>query len=255
MSIAGRLSGWRVLVTRPVEQAQDLAEALATAGATPIIYPAIALAAPDSWDAFDEAVQRIGSYTWLVVTSPSAVRFALGRAPELARRLSSTTTPRVAAVGRQTARALEERGISAALVPDDQRQEGLTAAFAALAPGTRLLFPQAAGGRELLRDVLTARGCTVDVVPVYRTVPATLTAPPPPFDAVMFASPSAVRAFATSPFRSTLNDRIICVIGPTTETAARSLGLPVHAVAAAPSVTALVEAAVQALANRVRPLR
>lgn len=251
MSTVGPLVGWRVLVTRPVEQAQDLADALAAAGATPVIYPTIALAPPDSWTTFDEAVEQIDSYAWLIVTSPSAVRFALDRSPELAQHLSTAPTPRVAAVGRQTARALGNRGISAALVPDDQRQEGLAAAFSFVPTGTRLLFPQAAGGRELLRDVLTAQGCSVDVVPVYQTVPAALTAPPPPFDAATFASPSAVRAFATSPFRAALKDRVVCVIGPTTEKAARALGIPVHVVAASPSVPSLVEA----LANHLRSLR
>ena len=243
MRIEGPLSGWRVLVTRPVEQAADLADALALAGATPIVYPTIVLAPPRSWDAFDDAVRRIAAYDWLIFTSPSAVRFALDRSAELAAHLANSQRPQVATVGNQTEKALAGRGISGALVPHDQRQEGLVQALSSLPAGTRILFPQAAGGRDLLRKALTARGCTVDVVEVSQTVPATLTIPPPPFDAAVFASPSAVRAFASSPFRSRLaGPVVVCVIGPTTESAARSLGVAVHVVAHSPSVSALVDA-------------
>jgi uroporphyrinogen-III synthase len=147
----------------------------------------------------------------------------------------------VAAVGTETAKALGAHGV-AAVVPEDQRQEGLVGALAGLEPGTAVLFPQAIGGRETLREALERAGVTVDVVPVSETLPLALPNPPPPFDVATFASPSALRAFVAGCGTAALATSTVAVIGPTTEAAARDAGVPVHVVAHQPSVAALVSA-------------
>jgi uroporphyrinogen-III synthase len=133
----------------------------------------------------------------------------------------------VAAVGRETARVLEEGGASVALVPEEERQDGLAAALAdaidGLAPGTRVLFPQAVGGREELRNALLARGCIVDVVPASQIV--------------------ALRGLTA------LQATTVAVIGPTTAAAATALGLS-PLVAGAPSADALIRAIAAAKAVR-----
>jgi uroporphyrinogen-III synthase len=243
------LGGWRVLVTRPIEQAAPLAQALREAGAEPIVYPTIALAPPPSWAPFDAAVVALNSYDWIVFTSPSAVRFASERASDLPVALSSAAAPAVAAVGSQTARALRERGIDVALVPDDQRQEGLAAAFASLSIGARVLFPQALGGRELLLETLSQRKVNVDVVPISQTSALSLSSPPPEFDVATFASPSALRAFVAGRGTAALAGKVVAVIGPTTAQAARDAGVTVDVMPPAPSVAALVAALVAARAR------
>ncbi len=232
-----------MLVTRPREQIAALAEALRALGADPVAYPTIDLQPPPSWDELDRALAAPEPHAWAVFTSPSAVRFTCARAdatdarPRLARL-------RLAAVGTETARALAAAGLQAEIVPpaDDQRQEGLAAALSPLAPGTRVLFPQAVGGREHLRKVLAARGCVVDVVPVSQTLPVAALPPLPPFEAATFASPSALRVFVARWSAASLTAAAVAVIGPTTAATARELGVRVDAMPETPSMPALARA-------------
>jgi uroporphyrinogen-III synthase len=251
---AGPLAGLRVLVTRPAEHSAGWTRAFSDAGATVIPYPTVEVVPPSSWQPLDEALARLTEYDWLVFTSAAAARFSLARLPAGVA-LAALQRPRVAAVGRETARALEDGGAKVALVPEDERQvsEGLAAvlgdALGGLVPGTRVLFPQAVGGREELRNALLARGCIVDVVPASQTVPRRDLPRPPAADVVTFASPSALRAFVALRGVAVLDGTMVAVIGPTTAAAASALGLaPV--VAAAPSAEALINAIAEAKAKK-----
>jgi uroporphyrinogen-III synthase len=234
------LAGLRVLVTRPTEHSAAWLAAFEAAGATAIAHPTVEVVPPPSWEALDEAFARLPEYDWLIFTSAAAARFSLARLPP-GIDAAALSRPRVAAVGPETARALEAHGLRVALIPDDQRQEGLIGALGVLRPGTRVLFPQALGGRESLRNALLLQGCVVDVVPASQTVARRNLPAPPLFDVATFASPSALRAFVAAHGLGALAGSTVAVIGPSTGAAATALGLsPI--VASAPSADALIAA-------------
>jgi uroporphyrinogen-III synthase len=202
----------RIVVTRSAAKAEPLAARLEALGHEVVRCPLIRIEPLG-----DEPVDPAG-YDWVVVTSPNG-------AAELARRL--TAAPKhIAAIGRGTAEALQERGLTVDLVPAVATQEGL---LAELPPG-RVLLAAAEGARRLLIDERNA-----DFVALYRTLelrPETT----PEGDVALLASASAARAFAATGARIP-----VVAIGPQTAAAAHELGLDVTAVAHSHDIEGLLD--------------
>jgi uroporphyrinogen-III synthase len=202
----------RIVVTRPPEQAGELAAGLERLGHQVAVCPLIEIEpiGPEEID--------VSGYDWLLVTSRNAAR-------ELSRRMRGRPK-RVAAIGPGTALALPE---PPDLVPSVSTQEGLLAELPR--PAGRVLFAGAEDARRLLVDELGA-----DFVPLYRTKEIHLQ-DFPDGDLVVLASPSAARAFAA------LGRSIPAVsIGPETSRAARERGVKVLGEAEAHDVDGLVAA-------------
>jgi len=229
-----RLSGLRVLVTRPAVGAEAWRGTLESAGATVLSYPTTEIVVTSELAAVDHALETLPHYNGVIFTSATAVRILVER--YLARAGMPFRRPWVAAVGAATAAALRRFGFDHPLVASDQRQEGLAALLPSSLVGARILFPQAVGGREHLVEVLGERGATVDVLPLYESRPLRPLPPLPDFDAVVFASPSALNSFCDAHPPSRLADRAVIVIGPTTANAARARGLTEVTEAPTPSV-------------------
>jgi len=246
------LGGLRVLVTRPArDQGDKWAAALSAAGAVVIPYPTIEILPPPSFAPLDQALAQISRYDWIIFTSQPAVFFVASRM-QGGRFPPGLNRPRVAAVGTETARALEGVGAQVDLVPADQRQEGLMAGLRDAGPGTRLLFPQACGGRAALAEALRGQGCQVDVVPAYQTNPISRLPPLPAFDVATFSSPSALRAFVDGHGVAALAARTVAVIGRTTAAEAMRHSLsPV--ISTEPNIDALISAIASACSSRGGP--
>lgn len=252
------LAGVVVLVTRTAHQASALAEPLEGLGATVLVAPVIAIIDPPDPRPMDEALIALHRYDWIVLTSVNAVDRFLGRANTLGVSLRQLAGLRIAVVGSGTAERLREAGLEADVMPEDYRAEGLLEALGAagVGAGSRVLVPRAEEAREILPDSLRARGVIVDVVPAYRTVPATPV--PATLEAlaagavqvVTFTSPSTVRHFIAwlemggLAVSSVMATAVAASIGPITTSALVEQGIPAVIEAVPSTVTELVDAIV-----------
>ena len=238
------LAGRRIVITRAADQAGPLAERLRRLGAEPVVVPLIEIVAPsDQGVALAAVLQRLAEFDWLVVTSSNGA--ALVRDRIAARSDGGVHRPLVAAVGVATAGALGDAG--ADLTPAMQTAAGLVAVFPD-GPG-RVLVAQAEDAEPTLAEGLSAKAWTVEIAAAYRTVPVTPTAQARTdvvgADAVLFASGSAVRAWASAFGQDT--PALVVAIGPTTARVAAEMGLKVHVTATDNSLDGLVEAVVGSL--------
>ncbi|MGI8496934.1 MAG: uroporphyrinogen-III synthase [Gemmatimonadaceae bacterium] len=238
------LAGRRIVITRPLEQGEELVRRLVSLGAHAISCPAIAIIAPERTELLDRALLALDSYDWAVFTSANAVTVVLTRLAVLDRPTALVRT-RIAAVGPATAAALSRCDLSPTCVPQRFSTSGLIAVLGDVG-GTKVLLPRADIARAELPAALRAGGAVVDEVVAYRTVPhpsaqrlAELLRHDS-VDAICFASPSAVRAClqgladaGTPRTRLTRQPRPgIISIGPVTAAEAREQGLTVDEVAA-----------------------
>jgi len=222
------LFGRRIAVTRAQGQAGELEAKLVAAGADAVVVPTIAIEDPaDGGAALRGALARVGTYDWLVVTSPNGARRVCSQLRD-GRDLAGVL---LAAVGPGTAATLADHHLQVDLVPERYVAESLLEAFPdppADRTG-RVLLARAEVGRDVLPEGLRERGWEVDVVPAYRTVPAGLADRDltrlRSAELVTFASASAVTSFVAA--AGTEGVPPAAVIGPITAQAARDAGLEV----------------------------
>ena len=248
------LFGRRVLVTRSREQAGPLQALLEDQGAEVSLLPLLELAPPDDWRELDHCLDQLPQFAWVVFASPNSVEYFWERLRQRGQDTRAFGPAQVAAVGKATAERLRTRGLEPDLLPADQSQEGLVAAFAGLeVEGRQILLPTSAIGRTLLAEELTRRGAQVRQVATYQNrppEPSQVELPPAlvedRIEVVIFASPSSVSHFLVvlgeERARQVLAQVAIACIGPTTAGAVAELGLSAQIQPADSSVPALVEA-------------
>jgi len=243
------LFGKRIVVTRAREQASELRVRLEALGGEVLELAAIRV------EPIDFVLPALGGYSWLVFTSANGVRAFFERGLDAAgldaRALGGL---RLAAIGPGTATALEARGLRPDLVPERFVAESLLEAFPDPgASGERVLLARAQQARDVLPEGLGARGYVVDVLAVYRTVPAE---PDPSVveqiragkvDALTFTSSSTVTNFVDAVGEITGPQPLVVSIGPVTSATARDRGLQVGAEADPHTIDGLVEAVRAAL--------
>lgn len=259
------LFGKRILVTRAREQAGSAARLLRERGADPVLMPTIEIHPPSDPALLIDAVANLRErYAWVILTSANGAEKLWAEVRRQGKDARVFGGAKIAAIGPATAAALETCGLTADLVAKEHKGEALAAELLA-AMGEerpRVLVARAEVARDVLPDTLRAAGCTVDVVPTYKTrsppralleaLAALLEAGE--VDAVTFTSSSTVEHLcdaleARAP--ALLARTCVASIGPITSQTARSRGLEVQVEAKAYTMPGLVEALEQHFRPRI----
>jgi len=247
------LFGRRIVVTRPRAQAGGFVELLEQRGAEVILFPTIEIVPPESYERLDRALNDLPSYHWLIFTSVNGVKYFFARLRTRRQDIRSLATVRIAAIGPETARAVEAFQLRVDAIPAEYRAEALVPTLGEVRE-QRILLPRAAAAREVLPQDLRALGAHVDEIPVYQTarpqnsktekLRTLLKAGK--IDLVTFTSSSTVRNFMASfpadNGPALLGKSRVACLGPITADTAREFGLAVAVQPETYTIPALAEA-------------
>lgn len=251
------LAGVRVAVTRAGERGGPLADALRRVGATVHEIPLTRIETLDLTP-LHHAVANLAQFDWVLLTSVNAVEHLAAVVAERGAE-AAMATKRLAVVGTATALACDKHGWRAPTVqPDKMQAEGMVDLLAERSDidGAHMLYPAAAGARDVLPEALRALGAVVDVVTVYRSAPdpegqarIRALAKAGELDLVTVAAPSAVDALLDALPPEHARRLPVAAIGPVTARAARVAGFPVKLESQAATMEGWVKAIVGAYAR------
>jgi len=260
------LFGRRMVVTRTREQASELVALLEENGADCLEYPTLHMEPALDYTVLDQALAEIGSYDWLLFTSINAVTWFFRHLNELDLDVRSLGGPKIAVVGRATAKKLRDYGLKVDLIPEKFTGEGLAEALikAGVGKDDRILLPRAEKAREVLPEMLGKAGARVTVAPVYRNVPPQgrkdelrQRLEEQSIDLVTFTSSSTVDNFLTmvdaasdEELHRLLDPVKIAVIGPITAKTVRKHGLRVDIQPEEYTIASMVDAIVHYYRNQ-----
>ncbi|OIR01369.1 uroporphyrinogen-III synthase [mine drainage metagenome] len=169
------LAGLNIVITRPREQALELARRMERLGARPLLFPLLEIEAVRDGRQLREQISRLKQADLAIFISPNAVRYGMAAINSLAQRgavgegEALPSSLQIAAVGQASAQALRELGVAGVIAPTERFDSESLLALAELqaVAGRKVMIFRGDGGRELLGDTLKARGAQVEYVTCY----------------------------------------------------------------------------------------
>jgi uroporphyrinogen-III synthase len=164
-----------VVITRPRQQAEPLARAVAALGRTPVLLPLLEISPlpEEGQDGLRRVLADLPAYALVAFVSPNAIDAAFVHIEGWPDGVD------IAVVGEGSRAALAKHGVGTARIhcPKDPAHSDsehlLQALDLARLSGRRVLVVRGEGGRELMPDALRGAGARVETVAAYRrAVPA-----------------------------------------------------------------------------------
>lgn len=246
------LFGRRIVVTRARHQAGVLSGAIADLGGEALEYPVINIESPSNPEPMRQAVTNIRQFSWIIFTSVNGVEAFFAELFKQGKDIRELAGILIAAIGPATGKALEERGLKVAFIPQEyiaeKIAEGLTDK---IIPGQRILLARAEEARTVLPEELHALGAEVLDIPFYKTVPGEAAKAElrqllreRKIDAVTFTSSSTVRNLMNllGDDPALLKEVRTYSIGPVTSRTAEEYGLEIFSQASEYTIDGLLKA-------------
>lgn len=248
------LLGKTIVVTRAREQASRLVDKLADLGAECIECPTIKIGPADNPQPMEKAIDRLKEYAWLVFTSVNGVKFFFACLSEKGLDTRALGRVRTAAIGPETARAMQAHGLGCDILPENYLAESVVDAFRGEnMAGKRVLLPRAQEARPVIPAQLSRMGAVVDEVAAYCTRQDTSGRDllldrlrQGSVDMITFTSSSTARNFKAllpvEEFADLMGQTAIAAIGPITADTASELGFDATIIADVYTISGLTEA-------------
>lgn len=238
-----RLSGLRVVITRPRQQADGLEALVRAEGGFGVTQPLIEIQPVALDDQSLQLLQRVQHYDGWLVTSANGVRAFAEQCAALG--ISGAALPQGYAVGKSTLLAAQQVGLPV-MVPQGIRTStdlGVKLAETFRGEPRRILSIEGNLAASTARSILQREGHHVDSCVLYRTQPVQsrpevwlewVVGSAAKNTAITLYSPSAAAVFAQTCGDWFLHSSPLCgiaCIGPTTESWCLAHGIPVDIVA------------------------
>lgn len=229
------LFGKKIFITRQKAQAEDFVRLIEDAGAIPVEFPVIETVPPDSWDALDNSIKKLGGYDWIIFTSANGVRFFMERLKFNEKDIRELKGIKICAIGSKTASSVESIGIKVDIMPDEYIAEGVIKEMLKIGiKGKKILLPRAAVARDILPQEIEKMGAKIDVVDAYKTIKPVERMDEikkmlrnGKLDVITFTSSSTVKNFMSyfdDTEKEMIKDVLIASIGPITAKTVEEFG-------------------------------
>ncbi len=166
-----RLKGKKILVTRPREQAETLCKLIEKEGGNAIRLPVIGIKPVPDEAIMRENLSCIANYDIGIFISQNAVHYTLEL---LNKDVHALFHLHVVAIGKSTAKLLQQAGITDVEYADSQASSEklleLPVFNSQRLKGSKIIIFRGVGGREFLASRLSEKGAIVDYLEVYRRV-------------------------------------------------------------------------------------
>jgi uroporphyrinogen III methyltransferase / synthase len=247
------LTGKRIVVTRPKDQAAELTSLLESYGAEVLLVPVLSFDEPTYKDLMDAALRALSKIDWILFTSENAARYLAARAAKIGVDIRAAAPhTKIAVVGPATASAAESVGWYVSHVAKNHNSQSLAEELHRTIAGKRVLLPRSDLANDELPRALRQSATQVIEIVCYRTISSSFEQPTlmgrirgteephnperevldrvrrGAVDVVTFASPSAVQHFSEllgpQSMRALSDAQRFATIGPTTSRAVTDAG-------------------------------